>query len=221
MVCYARTIPLMWMILRDARRREAESLYDHAHSWLIAIVVALFWGSEFFAPVGRVRVFRRPRGAYTLRASRYCRESLATPPYGRLHTLALPPWRATRSIRCAPRRARCAFAAHDRLSDASSATRSDRVPTLEVRMRTTSGARDPTASVLDARGEGVSVPRGGAPRRSKRLARSARLAACKPKGDDEWNARDRPPNWNAVSPPRSSATARVRVRRRATSLART
>ena len=31
------------------------------------------------ARVGRARVFRRPRGAYTLRASRYCRESLATP----------------------------------------------------------------------------------------------------------------------------------------------
>ena len=47
------------------------------------------------AGVGRARVFRRPRGAYTLRASRNCRESLATPPCGRLHTLALPPSSAT------------------------------------------------------------------------------------------------------------------------------
>ena len=35
----------------------------------------------------------------------------------------------------------------------------------------------------------VSVPRGGALARSKRLAGSfARLAACKRRGDEEWNA---------------------------------
>ena len=44
-----------------------------------------------------------------------------------------------------------------------------------------------------ARQEGVSVPRGGAFWRSKSLARNARLAACKPVRDDEWNARDRRP----------------------------
>ena len=106
MVCYARAMSLMWMILRAARRREAESLYDRARDGRYddrrGAVVRL--RSGVFARVGRVRVFRRPRGAYTRRASRKPpRESLATPPYGRLHTLALPPRLATQSVAsCAP-----------------------------------------------------------------------------------------------------------------------
>src|SRR5215218_5506774 len=50
------------------------------------------------ARVARAGVFRRPRRAYTLRARRLRRRSLATPPYGRLHTPALPPIGATREF---------------------------------------------------------------------------------------------------------------------------
>ena len=151
MVCYARAISLMWMILRASRRREAESLYDRAQAAPFALVVVRFVSSWMVALVG-----------------------------------------------AHPSSAGCA---HDR----TAFTQSDRVsPHASGTCATTLKPRDPTASCHGCAWEGASVPRGGAPGRSKRLARSARLAACKPKGDDEWNARDRPPNQNAVAPRRSA-----------------
>ena len=201
MVCFARAISLMWMILRVSRRREAESLYDRArYGWSALVVDAVRRvRSGVVERVGRVRVFRRPRGAYTQRASRLRRESLATPPYGRLHTLALPPIsharvRRARATDLEPL-ARCNG---PRRSPGHSRARPDRrrrSGALRDGAVKTTRADESLArwqNVRPAGREGVSVPRGGALCRSERLARSARLAACKAVRDDEWNARDRP-----------------------------
>ena len=66
MVCCARAISLMWMILRPSRRMDAEALYDRARRGPRARFVTLRpTRFEISAGVGRARVFRRPRGATT------------------------------------------------------------------------------------------------------------------------------------------------------------
>ena len=80
-------------------------------------------------------------GAYTQRASRLRRESLATPPYGRLHTLALPPSLATRTIACA---CRGTHVGHSRTIEARSASVDAVGPCIPTRggVRTPPRARD-------------------------------------------------------------------------------
>ena len=115
-------------------------------------------------------------------------------PCGRLHTLALPPssphsWaESSRRISARGRRRRTISTVVTH-----SSTQSDRDIQLEVGARNLESRAIRQRCVKDRLREGVSVPRGGALARSKRLARSfARLAACKRRGDEEWNARDRP-----------------------------
>ena len=120
MVCCARAISLMWMILRVSRRMDAEALYDRARLGSSALVAARslsFW-------------------------------------------------------RCRAGRSRCSFTRTIELHNASSATQSDRVLPYARRARSHVGCA-PSNGVMrkEIGGEGVSVPRGGAPRRSKRPAR--------------------------------------------------
>ena len=61
----------------------------------------------------------------------------------------------------------------------------DRLTGVRRRVESTRSARRPNALVHR---KDVSVPGEGASARSKRRTRSVRLAACKRKRDDEWNA---------------------------------
>ena len=150
--------------------------------------------------VGRARVFRRPSRAYTLRARRLRRRSLATPgTTASTPSRSLPPdhdvSRSRRRFR--PRPFRSPIANQAWTPRGRSRARSDCLRRSDeheaARPAPLDGARlAPRHAFPVGHREGVSVPRGGAFGRSKRRARSARLAACKPVRDDEWNARDRP-----------------------------
>src|SRR5687768_4342707 len=133
MVCCGRDFLVVWTIVLGLRRRESELLYDRARSGRLR---ALYRGApsvcgvRLFRGVGRARVFRRPRGAYTLRASRYSpRVSCYAP-------IRPPPHPRTPSQRASLRDAACAglgapeYARAERgTSSRFTATPSDRTPT--------------------------------------------------------------------------------------------
>ena len=131
------------------------------------------------ARVGRARVFRRPQGglhaaslAKLPRVS--CYAPIRPPPHPRA-----PSQLATRRARpCAPSPARVRRDAHDRSASTHHRTQSDRVINSRwVRAQPRGAARSDGVSRDEiARREGVSVPRGGALARSKRLAAQFREA---------------------------------------------
>src|SRR5689334_367388 len=115
MVCYARAISLMWMILRNSRRRDAESLYDRAHSGSSALVAALDCFVLACARGSVARGYSGGRGGlHAASLARTAARVSCYAPYGRLHTLALPPWLATQFVECSRHSRAWPLHAHDR-----------------------------------------------------------------------------------------------------------
>jgi hypothetical protein len=153
-VCCQRDFLVVWTIVLDWRRREPESLYDRALCRrLRALYLAArhLFSSGIVARVGRARVFRRPRGAYTRRASRNsprvsCYAPMRPPPHPRA-----PSQLATlRADRCAEFSAR--WRERARSSRRASSTQSDRDIQLEGVRPRPRASRDPTRLLNDARG---------------------------------------------------------------------
>src|SRR5688572_8163966 len=115
MVCCGRDFLVVWTIVLGLRRRESELLYDRARSRRLRALYcgAPFVSSGIVARVGRARVFRRPRGLTRCEPRETARESLATPPCGRLHTLVLPPSWPHGVVSVAPSSALVRDSAHD------------------------------------------------------------------------------------------------------------